>query len=56
MHPTAEVHARCCAGDGLDYILDEALGGDGEESQANPFGGIARTVTSLNRFMKSLSN
>lgn len=46
-----------CAGDGLDYILEQALGGDSEEEgSGSPFGGIARTVTSLNRFMKSLSN
>lgn len=46
------------AGDGLDYILEEAMGGgsDAEGPGGSPLSGLARTVTSLNRFMKSLSN
>lgn len=48
-----------CAGDALDFILDEAMGmgsEGGEQQEPGMVQQLARTMTSLNRFMKSLQN
>lgn len=51
---------NACAGDSLDFILDDAMGPGSEEGGEKQEPGmvqqLSRTMTSLNRFMKSLQN
>jgi hypothetical protein len=45
------------AGDALDFILDDAMGGsEGADEEPGMLQQLSRTMTSLNRFMKSLQN
>jgi hypothetical protein len=49
------------AGDALDFILEEAVSGaggaeGGEEQQPGVLQTLSRTMSSFNRFMKSLQN
>lgn len=50
---------KACTGDALDMILEDAMGesSEGAEKQEpDIIQRLSRTMTSLNRFMKSLQN